>query len=240
MSNIIMRVSKYMLDRSVAPAVRYIVAQGHPKILSTALWDLAKKRAIVASLHYAEERMPDALILKTRVALWDYALKKICVTGMNAEFGVYKGHSINYFAKKLSVVYGFDSFEGLQEDWKGWEYSKGKFNLQGKLPRVARNVHLIKGWFDKTVPEFLAQHEGPFSFVHIDCDTFEATQAVLKLIGPRLVPGTVMVFDEYFGYRGWEFGEFKAWSEYVQRTGTEYKYLAFSEKEVALQIQHVP
>lgn len=240
MSNRLKRMGRYILDRSIVPALHYTIAQALPGGLEPTLYSLARRKAMETSLQYADAKMSCALMFKTRALLWDYALNKISVTGTCAEFGVWKGESINHFARKLSMIYGFDSFEGLKEDWKGFDRPKGSFDLQGKLPKVAENVHLIKGWFNDTVPSFLARCPEPFAFVHIDCDTFDATEIVLSLIGPHLVPRTVLVFDEYFGYRGWEAGEFKAWSDYVRRTGTEYEYLGFSSQQVVLQIRHVP
>ena len=240
MSNSLKRIAKYFLDHLIVPTLRYTIAQALPGSLDITLYNLARRKAMESSLEYADAKMSTALMFKSRILLWDYALNKICLTGICAEFGVWKGESINYFARKLSTIYGFDSFEGLREDWKGSYLPKGTFDLQGKLPKVAKNVHLIKGWFDVTVPGFLAHCPEPFAFVHIDCDTFEATEVVLSLIGPHLVPGTILVFDEFFGHRGWELGEFKAWNEYVHRTGTEYESLGFSLHEVVLQIRHVP
>jgi len=71
------------------------------------------------------------------------------------EFGVFVGDTIMYFSKFTNgPVFGFDSFEGLPEDWiPGWE--KGKFNLRGILPPVPAHVTLIKGWFNETVPDFI-------------------------------------------------------------------------------------
>jgi hypothetical protein len=51
------------------------------------------------------------------------------------------------------------------------------------------------------------------------------------------MPGTVIIFDEYFGYRGWRMGEFKAWKEFVDQHGVEYEYLAFSVESVSLVIK---
>ena len=47
---------------------------------------------------------------------------------------------------------------------------------------------------------------------------------------------TVHGFDEYFGYRGWKIGEFKAWQEFVEARGISYEYLAFSLQAVSLRI----
>jgi predicted O-methyltransferase YrrM len=232
MPNLFKDAARRLLDRSLVPLLRYLSHH----VETTTPVTLAQRRAVESSVEYAEAKMANALMFKRRIELWDYALSRVCVTGTCAEFGVFQGNSINYFAQKLPTLYGFDSFEGLKEDWTGYSLPKGHFSLKGKLPKVRKNVHLIKGWFDATIPTFLAQHPEPFAFVHIDCDTFEGAEAALNLIGPRLVPGTVILFDEYFGYRGWQVGEFKAWGEYTQRTGTEYKYLGFSTYQVALQL----
>jgi hypothetical protein len=93
---------------------------------------------------------------------------------------------------------------------------------------------LIKGWFDETLPPFLREHPEPFSFVHIDCDTYEATSIVLSAAEGRFRKGTVVVFDEYFGYRGWRMGEFKAWQQFVAARGLSYEYLAFHFQAVSL------
>jgi len=97
-------------------------------------------------------------------------------------------------------------------------------------------VELIKGWFDQTVPEFLAKHPENLSFVHIDSDTYEAATSLLKVIGRKVQKGTVIVFDEYFGYRGWRFGEWKAWKEFVELTGLQYEYLGFAKEQVAVKV----
>lgn len=95
----------------------------------------------------------------------------------------------------------------------------------------------MKGWFDKTIPGFLAANAGSFAFVHIDCDTYPAAKVALDLIGGRIAPGTVIVFDEYFGYRGWRQGEYKAWQEAVAAHGFSYEYIGFCHQQVALVVR---
>ena len=68
--------------------------------------------------------------------------------GLWLEFGVYRGYSVNLIAGYTkNTVYGFDSFEGLPEDWgvndtlsqkKEVRYHKGKFSLQGMMPDVLK------------------------------------------------------------------------------------------------------
>ena len=78
------------------------------------------------------------------------------------EFGVFEGASIKIavdaFGEKLKNAYGFDSFEGLPDDWKhsfGKISEKGSFNVDGKMPDIElENVSFVKGWFENTLPSF--------------------------------------------------------------------------------------
>jgi hypothetical protein len=112
--------------------------------------------------------------------------------------------------------------------------AKGTFDMGGIPPAVPANVTLIKGWFNETLPPFLQEHREPFSFVHIDSDTYEAASVILAAAADRIRPGTVVVFDEYFGYRGWRAGESKAWREFAAGRGINYRYLAFHDQAVAV------
>jgi predicted O-methyltransferase YrrM len=196
-------------------------------------------RAVEDAADYAEQHMAFALAFNSRVELWNHALGRISFDGLIAEFGVWKGESINHFAHKLpgKRIYGFDSFEGLSADWPGTSAAKGHFDLGGRLPKVESNVELVKGWFDETLPPFLNTHPGNFAFVHIDCDTYEATRIALSQIAERLAPGTIIVFDEYFGFLGWRNGEFKAWGEFCAERSVHYRYLGFADAQVAVAIE---
>jgi hypothetical protein len=47
-------------------------------------------------------------------------------------------------------------------------------------------------------------------------------------LSSQIVPGTVIVFDEYIGNEHWREDEFKAFQEAVSTYGWTYEYLAFS------------
>jgi len=53
---------------------------------------------------------------------------------------------------------------------------------------------------------------------------------VLDQLAPRLGPGAVIVFDEYFNYPNWERHEFKAFQEFIRDSGFSYRYLGFAQK----------
>lgn len=221
----------------LARVIRYLRVQSRDREdLHFILW----KRAATSSADYVESRLGRAILYDKREALWNLALSCVRNNGIFVEFGVFAGVSINHFARHSALrgktIYGFDSFEGLKEDWFGTGLSKGAFNREGKLPTVANNVVLLKGWFDQTIPGFLQDNKAPLAFVHFDADTYESTKQVLNLIAERIVPGTVIVFDEYLGFPNWQNGEFKAWSECVNAKGLRYEYIAFAPQQAAIRI----
>jgi len=94
----------------------------------------------------------------------------------------------------------------------------------------------LDGWFDQTIPQWMNKYEDIAGFIHIDCDVYPSTKNIFDLLGPRITPGCIIVFDEYFGYPGWQQNEFKAFQEFIFDNKIEYKYLGFSRIQVAVQI----
>ena len=156
------------------------------------------------------------------------------------EFGVYKGDSINLFGNFLSQhsreIYGFDSFEGLEEEWNMNDYNPiGRFSLNKKNPKVLKNVTLIKGKVQSTLENFLKdKKDKKIIFAHLDMDTYTPTEYALSKIKPFLQKGAVILFDEFYGFPNWQHHEYKAFIEVFNEK--EYKYIAFCESEVAVEI----
>lgn len=176
-------------------------------------------------LEYMTERADATHWFGDNVALLSSALARAPVQGAIVECGVYHGRTVNLLAKWAPDrrVFGFDSFEGLPQDWTGRE-SAGSYSTGGRLPEVRENVELVKGWFDRTLPAFAArleqQAESTIALLHIDCDIYSSTLEALTALGPRLAPGAVVVFDEYTGYAGWRDHEARAWDEFRARGDT--------------------
>jgi hypothetical protein len=197
-------------------------------------------RAVEKSADYVEKNMPEAIIFtaSNKTEMWNCAISKLTLKGHIAEFGVFEGTSINYLANLIypKPVFGFDSFLGLEEDFP-LDCPKGQFNLNGILPKVLDNVTLIKGSFSESLPKWLLDNDGAFSLINIDCDTYQATTTVLNSLGPeRIVSGTFILFDEYFGFYGWEQHEFKAWQEYCKKYDLKYRYVAVCHLQVLIEI----
>lgn len=190
---------------------------------------------------YIDENMDTTDALENPFKLLDHSLNSVNpnLNGYYAEFGVYKGTTINYIASKIDMtIHGFDSFEGLPEDWRT-EFKKGHFKMEG-LPEVAENVELHKGWFDTTVAEWAENHPGPMQFIHFDADLYSSTKTVLDVLSTRIVPGTVIQFDEFFNYPGWQKGEYKAFMEFVADNDVSFEFIGYSiggtSEQVAIRI----
>jgi len=189
-------------------------------------------RAREQSLDYIEAYMRDALIFRDRWDLLLHAAREAPQQGLMLEFGVADGASLRYVASRVArSFHGFDSFEGLPEDWSGTFERKGKFTRGGALPAVPANARIYSGWFADTLPRFLGDHPGESAaFVHVDCDIYASTATALRHLADRLDTGAVLVFDEYFNYPGWQRHEWRAFQEFVRDTGISYTYLGFAQK----------
>jgi hypothetical protein len=213
---------------------------------SAGVHHLVNKKALEESADYAIRNFTHALIFNSRQELWSFVVDRSSILKSRerervvAEFGVWKGNSINFFAKKCpnARLYGFDSFEGLEEDWYGFTHRKGHFSLDGNLPTVESNVVLRKGWFEDTVPEFVKEITGTqIQILHMDADTYKPTSYVLDSLANHIDSGTIIIFDEYFGYPNYQLHEFKAFKEFVEKFNVKYKYIGYTEEQVAVEIQ---
>lgn len=59
---------------------------------------------------------------------------------------------------------------------------------------------------------------------------------VLNAALPYLQEGTIIVFDEFFNYPNWRKHEFKAFSEFIEKTKIGFKYISIGHTQVGLKI----
>lgn len=141
-------------------------------------------------------------------------------------------------------VYGFDTFEGLVEDWliEGQQLIKrGTFALSdpfakrvmrdtgvsmrdGKPIELGRNVEFIRGSTYDTLEPFLADRPiAPIRLFHMDLDSYESCLHALEACKDRFVEGSILVFDEYLITNS----EMLAFYEFQKRYGLEWRYRAW-------------
>lgn len=173
--------------------------------------------------------------------LWQMVAREAPLSGLLMEFGVAGGLSINFLASQLGarIIHGFDWFHGLPSYWRS-SMPQGKFTRHGKPPKVHQNVRLHIGLFNATIKQTFASLEAgerqTVALAHIDCDLYSSTRDVLREVGPRLVKGSIVLFDEYLNVPGWENHEARAWAEICGKLGLRYKYIALDGTRVAMQI----
>ena len=190
------------------------------------------------TIAYIKQHMQNSMIFTKWHDLHKHAIEHARIEGLFLEFGVKKGETIREIAKMTNrTVHGFDSFQGLPEDWAGTVLRKGRFDKQGKLPKVPASVMLHSGWFNESLPVFKKKFNEPVAYVHIDCDLYSSTRTIFDELADRIVPGTVIVFDEYFNYPNWQQHEYKAFQEFVTEHGLTYEYLGFISYECSVSVK---
>ena len=207
--------------------------QGNTKASEAAFAQIQKGNAVIQSRLDAWQYFKGAIkgtlppITGSIQATFKLATEAAKVNGAVLEFGVRHANSTRQLAALAKQdVHGFDSFEGIPEDWHN--EGKGSYSTRGAIPKVPSNIHLHAGWFDATLPKFLEANTEKARLINIDCDIYSSTKTVLDLLASRIVSGTVIIFDEYIGNEHWRQDEFKAFQEVVKTYGWHYEYIAFS------------
>lgn len=135
------------------------------------------------------------------------------------ECGVHWGRSVIPIARHLQArrrsekrVFALDSFDGFRGESvsssdvgsnRTIEMVRSRFRQSSSIvPRLRRvsermklNVEVVPGYFDVTLPEVVEGRS--FCFVHLDCDLYASYKTCLELLYPRVVPGGILLFDEY-------------------------------------------
>lgn len=167
-----------------------------------------------------------------------YATDLVSIDGPVVQVGTTRGTSLALLVAYLRdrECFGFGLSSGLPEDWRPG-FAAGSFKQDG-LPEV-RGATIVDGPYEDTLPKFLDEHPGPIALLHLDVNLYSSSKTVLDLLEDRLVDGTVVVLDEFFNYPGWQHGEFRAWFEFIERTGIgfTYKGYTFDNEQVIVTIK---
>ena len=202
-------------------------------------WREMKRIALEESVQYARQHMQTSIGMESAREVLEMSLRQVSIAGHYLEFGVYKGGTIRFIADRVGrsqQIHGFDSFTGLREAWSG---DTSRFDAEGHLPTVPHNVELHKGYFSDTLPGWVENHPGPVAFLHVDCDLYSSTKSIFEHLEDRIVPGTIIVFDEYFNYPNWKEHEFRAFQEFVEGHQVRYEYLGYARFQAAVKIQGI-
>jgi hypothetical protein len=161
------------------------------------------------------------------------------------DLGVWIGWSTRLLSDACDhTVYGFDTFEGLVEDWQIDDQTvvkRGTFSLtepfaqrfirdtgvslvDGVPDALGRKVQFVRGSTYETLAPFLAgRPAAPIRLFHMDLDTYESCLHALETCRDHFVEGSVLVFDEYLVTNG----EMLAFYEFQRKYQLEWRYRAW-------------
>ena len=138
-----------------------------------------------------------------RYKLYDYIFQEKDLGGsiLYLEFGVSGGFSFDWWLKRNrdpgSRFVGFDTFEGLPEDWGG--FPKGAMSTRLMIPQTDdKRAIFIKGLFQDTLPGFLKTlDQGEKKVIMMDADMYTSTLYVLTSLASFLHKVDIIFFDQF-------------------------------------------
>jgi O-methyltransferase len=144
------------------------------------------------------------------------------VDGAIVECGVWRGGMIAGMAEVLGNSREYvlcDSFQGLPKAqpidgqaalaWQSDTSSPGYHENCTAAEEVARTamalsparrVQVVAGWFDKTLPH--VHLDNGIALLRLDADWYESTMACLDALYQRVVPGGLVIIDDYYTWDG--------------------------------------
>jgi hypothetical protein len=162
-----------------------------------------------------------------RFQLYSYIIESENITSEidYLEFGVSRGFSFRWWSEHVkdpnSRFYGFDTFNGLPEDWG--PFKKGAMS-NGNVPPELNDERckFYQGLFQQTLQPFLATYKpNQRRIIHMDADLYSSTLYVLTSISSYLRKGDIILFDEFNVPRH----EFKAFIEWTSSFYIDYEVL---------------
>jgi len=161
------------------------------------LWNLDQE--FLAAKNYIRGR---SLVMGVKAyILWQLAKSISSLEGDIAEVGVYKGGTAYLLARAVSpkIVHLLDTFTGIPKVGEQDIHREGDFN-DTSVEEVEKflidcdNVRLYPGYFPATAIHIDGK---TFSMAHVDVDTYQSTLDCCSFFYPRMVPGGIIVCDDY-------------------------------------------
>lgn len=140
--------------------------------------------------------------------------------------------------------FAFDSFQGLPLpdglDTESRDFVAGKFactenNFRANLSKAGMplsKVVMVAGWFENTCKEDTIRKYGmkKASIIHVDCDLYSSAKMVLEFVKPLLTDGTIIIFNDWYCFRGNPvLGEQRAFNEW-KATMTDWMFTEYQKE----------
>jgi O-methyltransferase len=193
-------------------------------------------RAIGGSHQYDQYNGPDSIAWRLNTLVWG-GRRGLRMGGDLVECGTFKGDMAwvvlqTIGAERIPRFWLFDSFEGFSPDFSSaedfpdnpgfldfanWFYREaGLYEYVRDRFASFANVKVVKGFLPEAIDAAGPERIG---FLHIDLNSPRAEIAVLERLFDRVLPGEVIVFDDY----GWKMfhKQKEAEDHFMRRRGYE-------------------
>ena len=228
---------RYFPDNQEAQNILNQLLAQHPEFSATQIEDPEFTELL-------QQIQPYTMLSEARLYSLFNLTKKICqenIGGNFVECGVAAGGStalmaavIKRYSQQPRFIYSFDSFDGMPSptekdvsggvDANSMGWGTGTCAApEASVTQICQRlgvfdvVHLIKGYFEDTLPVNKEQL-GSIAFLHMDGDWYSSTQAILTNLYDRISPQGYVQIDDY-GF--WE-GCRQAVSEFQQERNLEF------------------
>ena len=150
----------------------------------------------------------------------------VSIDGEYLVFGVGSGKAVNFLAalNPTLTIYGFDSF------------------LHKKpVTPFLHNVSIIEGQFKESLPLFFQKTllTKQIAFLYINCHSYRSTRDVFIWLRDHLADRSIIVFDEFYNFPGFENEEYKAFEEFLVENEFDVEYLSYNteNEQVAVRLK---
>lgn len=157
-------------------------------------------------------------------------------SGIWLEFGTGDGTSTNIISNyycENKTLYSFDSFKKSDYEWVGRnDINTTQEYVVEKYPLLNKNIKIVDGNFDKTIPEFaneyLGEYNSKITFMNIDCKVYQPTKEIFRYLYNKICNGCIIVFNDLVNYPSYWLHELKAFYEFVQEYNVTIEWVAMN------------
>ena len=158
-------------------------------------------------MRYYDQIKPHTMVSADRCWILLHFLRhSLELAGDFIECGVFRGGTALLAAEVLRKandrrpLHLFDSFSGMPDTLAGDTFSKGDFGntseatVRALLAPTKCDIRVHSGYMPDT---FVSADISQVAYAHIDVDLYKSVCDCVEFVYPRLVPGGVMIFDDY-------------------------------------------
>lgn len=175
--------------------------------------------------------------IAARGTFFDQAFKALSYNGISGDYLEFGSHGASTFRLAWNArnthghsahLWAFDSFEGLPpgvdsaDAHPEWQQGKMATSIDAFVGLCAdagisgQDCTVIPGFYSESLTRSEALYPSKVALAFVDCDLYSSTKEVLSFLEPRLEPGVIIAFDDYFCWtRSGPSGEQRAFEEFL-------------------------